>query len=168
MFSIKIVKPSIKFHINFSFHSNEIFISLKLTLSYKEYHTVDSYVRVEIFEVYKFSWISRYASYPQKLIHKPYSRKVWQGEFLVNLFFSSIWRKKVWRINTSAKGLLMVTTISDGFSLELQAIRQIRQAFPHTVLSKSDNNCTYQSMQPCMATKINTSRIFLPFKKMKN
>ena len=35
----------------------------------------------------------------------------------MNLFFSSVWRKKVWRINRSAKGLLIVTTTLDGFSL---------------------------------------------------
>ena len=35
----------------------------------------------------------------------------------MNLFFLSIWRKKVWQMNRSAKGLLMVTTNLDGFSL---------------------------------------------------
>ena len=47
----------------------------------------------------------------------PYSGKVWQGECLANLLFSSVWRKKVWRMNSSAKGLLIVTTNLNGFSL---------------------------------------------------
>ena len=46
-----------------------------------------------------------------------YSGKVWRAECLVNLLFSSVWRKKVWRMNRSAKGLSMVTTNLDGFSL---------------------------------------------------
>ena len=45
----------------------------------------------------------------------PYSGKVWRGECLANL--PSVWWKKVWRMNRSAKGLLMVTTGLDGFSL---------------------------------------------------
>ena len=49
--------------------------------------------------------------------HIPYSGKVWRAECLVNLLFSSVWRKKVWRMNRSAKGLSMVTTNLDGFSL---------------------------------------------------
>ena len=36
---------------------------------------------------------------------------------LANLLFSSVWRKNVWRMNRSAKGLSMVTTNLDGFSL---------------------------------------------------
>ena len=28
----------------------------------------------------------------------------------MNLFFSSVWQKKVWRMNRSAKGLLIITT----------------------------------------------------------
>ena len=47
----------------------------------------------------------------------PYSGKVWRAEGLANLLFSSVWRKKVWRMNRSAKGLSMVTTNLDGFSL---------------------------------------------------
>ena len=47
----------------------------------------------------------------------PYSGKVWWVECLANLLFSSIWQKKVWRMNRSAKGLSMVTTNLDGFSL---------------------------------------------------
>ena len=47
----------------------------------------------------------------------PYSGKVWRAECLANLLFSSVWQKKVWRINRSAKGLSMVTTNLDGFSL---------------------------------------------------
>ena len=47
----------------------------------------------------------------------PYSGKVWRAECLANLLFSRVWRKKVWRINRSAKGLSMVTTNLDGFSL---------------------------------------------------
>ena len=46
-----------------------------------------------------------------------YSGKVWQAECLANLLFSSIWRKKVWRMNRLAKGLSMVTTNLDGLSL---------------------------------------------------
>ena len=46
---------------------------------------------------------------------------IWQeslaGESLVNLFFSSIWRKKFWQINRSAKRLLIISTYLDGFSL---------------------------------------------------
>ena len=51
------------------------------------------------------------------LIHVPYSGKVWWGEYLANLLFSSIWQKKVWRMNRSAKELLIITTNLDGFSL---------------------------------------------------
>ena len=47
----------------------------------------------------------------------PYSGKVWQEECLANLLFLSVWRKKVWQINRSAKGLLIVTTTLNGFSL---------------------------------------------------
>ena len=50
----------------------------------------------------------------------PYSGKVWRAECLANLhtlFKRLIWRKKVWRMNRSAKGLSMVTTNLDGFSL---------------------------------------------------
>ena len=35
----------------------------------------------------------------------------------MNRLFSSIWRKKVWRINRSANRLLIVSTNLDGFSL---------------------------------------------------
>ena len=38
-------------------------------------------------------------------------------ESLVDLLFSSVWRKKVWGMNRSAKGLLIVTTNLDDFSL---------------------------------------------------
>ena len=51
------------------------------------------------------------------VLYIPYSGKVWWAECLANLLFSSIWWKKVWRINRSAKGLSMVTTNLDGFSL---------------------------------------------------
>ena len=47
----------------------------------------------------------------------PYTRKVWWVECLADLLFSSIWRKKVWGMNRSAKGLLIVTTNLDVFSL---------------------------------------------------
>ena len=47
----------------------------------------------------------------------PYRGKVWWAECLANLLFSSVWQKKVWRMNRSAKGLSMVTTNLDGFSL---------------------------------------------------
>ena len=46
----------------------------------------------------------------------PYSGKVLWGECLANLLFSSVWQKKVWRMNRSAKGLSIVTTLDD-FSL---------------------------------------------------
>ena len=49
--------------------------------------------------------------------HVPYSGKVWRAECLANLLFSSIWWKKVWRMNRSAKGLSMVTANLNGFSL---------------------------------------------------
>ena len=42
---------------------------------------------------------------------------VWQVECLANFLFSNVWQKKVWRMNRSAKGLLIVTTNLDGFSL---------------------------------------------------
>ena len=42
---------------------------------------------------------------------------VWQVECLANLLFSNVWQKKVWQMNRSAKGLLIVTTNLDGFSL---------------------------------------------------
>ena len=35
----------------------------------------------------------------------------------MNLLSSSIWREKVWQMNRSAKGLLIVATTLDGFSL---------------------------------------------------
>ena len=35
----------------------------------------------------------------------------------MNLLFSSIWQKEVWRINRSAKRLLIVTTNLDDFSV---------------------------------------------------
>ena len=40
-----------------------------------------------------------------------------QRESLANSLFSSIWRKKVWRINRSANRLLIVSTNLDRFSL---------------------------------------------------
>ena len=47
----------------------------------------------------------------------PYSGKVWWAECLANLLFLSVWWKKVWRMNRSAKGLSMVGINLDGFSL---------------------------------------------------
>ena len=47
-------------------------------------------------------------------LHLPCSGKVWQGETLANL---SIWPKKVWRMNSTANRLSIVTTNLDGFSL---------------------------------------------------
>ena len=44
------------------------------------------------------------------------------------LFFSSVWQKS-WRMNRSAKGLSIVTTNLDGFSLQM--ICQIYQTFYH-------------------------------------
>ena len=41
----------------------------------------------------------------------------WRGESLANWLFSSIWQKKVWRINRSANRLSIVSTKLDGFSL---------------------------------------------------
>ena len=43
----------------------------------------------------------------------PYSGNVWR----IAILFSSIWQKKVWRMNRSAKWLLIVTVTLDGFSL---------------------------------------------------
>ena len=51
------------------------------------------------------------------MVAVPYSGKVWWGECLTNLFFSSVWRKKVWRMNRSAKELFIETTNLDGYSL---------------------------------------------------
>ena len=50
-----------------------------------------------------------------RISHNMYtdSRKVWQVESLANLLFSSVWWKKVWRMNRSAKGLLIVNTNLD-------------------------------------------------------
>ena len=45
------------------------------------------------------------------------SRKVWQGEILVNSPFLSIWWKKVRRMNSSASRLSIVTTNLYDFSL---------------------------------------------------
>ena len=59
-------------------------------------------------------WLSIGNDYMNKIL---YSRKVWQGECLANLLFWNVWQKKVWRVTGSAKGLLMVTTDLDGFSL---------------------------------------------------
>ena len=53
----------------------------------------------------------------EMFIHIPYSGKVWRAECLANLLFSSVWWKKVWQMNRSAKGLSMVITNLDGFSL---------------------------------------------------
>ena len=47
----------------------------------------------------------------------PYSGKVWRAECLANLLFLSVWQKKVWRMNGSAKGLSIVGINLDGFSL---------------------------------------------------
>ena len=47
----------------------------------------------------------------------PYSGKVWRAGCLANLLFLSVWRKKVWRMNRSAKRLSMVAINLDGFSL---------------------------------------------------
>ena len=61
----------------------------------------------------------------------PYSGKTWQGECLANLLFSSIWQ-----MNRSAKGLLIVTTTLDDFSLanhrQLVKVAKLstRQTFP--------------------------------------
>ena len=63
----------------------------------------------------------------------PYSGKVWRAECLANLLFSSVWRKKVWRMNRSAIGLSMVTINLDGFSLANRrrfAKLSPRQTFP--------------------------------------
>ena len=46
-----------------------------------------------------------------------YGGKVWWGESLANWLVSSIWWKKIWRINRSANRLLIVSTNLDGFSL---------------------------------------------------
>ena len=48
----------------------------------------------------------------------PYSGKVWRAECLANVLLSSVWRKKIWRMNRSAKGLSMVTTTVRGKILE--------------------------------------------------
>ena len=47
-----------------------------------------------------------------------YSWKVWWRECLANLFSLSVWQKKVWQMNRLAKGLSMVTTNLDVFSLD--------------------------------------------------
>ena len=52
-----------------------------------------------------------------KLYYIPYSGKVWWGKSLANWLFSSLWSKKVLRINRSANRLLIVSTNLDGFSL---------------------------------------------------
>ena len=65
-------------------------------------------------------------------------KKIWQEESLArkslaNWLFSSIWRKKVWRITRSAHRLSIVSTKLDGFSLannERFAKLSIRQTFP--------------------------------------
>ena len=62
----------------------------------------------------------------------------------MNLFFSSVWQKKVWRINRSAKGLLMVTTNLDGFSL---VIHQIRQTF-YPPNNRGDVLCEVRKISP--------------------
>ena len=45
-----------------------------------------------------------------------YSGKAWRGECLVKLLFSSVWQKKVWRMNRPAKGLLIVAMYYFGYS----------------------------------------------------
>ena len=47
----------------------------------------------------------------------PYGGKIWLGKNLANRLISSIWQKKVWRINRSANRILIVSTNLDGFSL---------------------------------------------------
>ena len=74
--------------------------------------------------------------------HKlPYSGKVWRGECLANLLFSSVWQKKVWRMNRSAKGLLIVATTLDGFSLtNRRRFNKFTKLSPrYTVSHASDN-----------------------------
>ena len=77
---------------------------------------------------------------PASLIssHIPYSGKVWRGECLVNLFFSSVWQKKIWWMNRSAKGLLIINTTLDGFSLA-----NCRRFAEFAKLSRYTVYCTY-------------------------
>ena len=63
----------------------------------------------------------------------------------MNLLFSSIWWKEVWRMNRSV-GLLIITTTLDGFSLancRQFAKLSTRQTFPlcsiYTEISKGHN-----------------------------
>ena len=63
----------------------------------------------------EYHFIEYYES--QYRIAGKFSGKVWWEECLANLLFSSVWRKKVWQMNRSAKGLLIVITNLDGFSL---------------------------------------------------
>ena len=66
----------------------------------------------------------------------PYSRKVWWGESLANWLFSSIWRKKVWRINRSANRLSIISTKLGGFSLANHGwIAKFAKLSRYTVLS---------------------------------
>ena len=72
------------------------------------YASIHTYVYQPYFIIFRL---------PDRTVGKFGSGKVWQGECLANLLFSSIWWKKVWQMNRSAKGLLIVMTALDGFSL---------------------------------------------------
>ena len=70
------------------------------------------------------------------------------------LLFLSVWRKKVWRMNGSAKGLSMVGINLDGFSLANRlrfakfAKLSPRQTFPlYGILAK------HKTMNPMVAEK---------------
>ena len=61
--------------------------------------------------------VNLYLRVPYIASYIPYSGKVWQGETLANLPFLSIWWVKVWRMNSSANRLSIVTNNLDGFSV---------------------------------------------------
>ena len=57
------------------------------------------------------------SSSDSRIYNIPYSGKVWRGKNLANWLVSSIWRKKIWRINRSTNRLFIVSTNLHSFSL---------------------------------------------------
>ena len=68
----------------------------------------------------------------------------------MNLLLLSIWQKKVWRMNGSAKGLLMITTNLDGFSLVNR-----RRFAKLTKLSTCQTFLLYGILQPLITNSRN-------------
>ena len=84
---------------------------------------------------------------------------VWWGECLTNLFFSSIWQKKVWQMNKSAKWLLIVTTILDRLVWQivddsLNLPNFLSTKFSHYTVHTFGLNSPMQNNKACQSTLI--------------